>query len=125
MGNSKIFNPTLTTYNPYKGGAYQQAVSALTTTDQTAYELNGGKFSVYGFEYLPGTDNAVRFPFYILQRIHLTESCAVRNLGIEQPAVLDAIEQWHGSRYTGRDRRSADTPRTNGTYYLIQHLVFN
>ena len=72
-------------------------MSALTTTDQTAYELNGGKFSVYGFEYLPGTDNAVRFPSYILQRIRLTESCAVRNLGIEQPAILDVIEQWHGS----------------------------
>jgi hypothetical protein len=42
------------------GGAYQQAVSALTTSDQTAYELNGGSFSVYGFEYQPGTDNAVR-----------------------------------------------------------------
>jgi hypothetical protein len=49
------------------GGAYQQAVSALTTTDQTAYELNGGNFSVYGFEYQPGTDNAVRFPSHNLR----------------------------------------------------------
>jgi hypothetical protein len=40
---------------------FQQAVSALSITDQTAYELNGGAFSVYGFEYQPGTDNAVRF----------------------------------------------------------------
>ncbi|KAN0135670.1 Beta-glucan synthesis-associated [Lactarius tabidus] len=57
-GNSQIYDPTLTTFNTYMGGAYQQAVSALTTSDQTAYELNGGNFSVYGFEYQPGTDNA-------------------------------------------------------------------
>jgi hypothetical protein len=38
---------------------FQQAVSALTQTDQQAYELSGGGFSVYGFEYKPGADDAV------------------------------------------------------------------
>jgi hypothetical protein len=95
-------------------------VSALTTTDQTAYELNGGKFSVYGFEYQPGTDNAVRFPFsQFTENIHLTESRAVHNLDIEQQGSLDVIEQRPGSRFPGRDQRSTDTPRTNGTYYPI------
>ena len=37
-------------------------MSALSVTDQTAYQLSGGNFSVYGFEYQPGIDNAVRFP---------------------------------------------------------------
>jgi len=56
--NSIIYNSSISALNAYKGGAYQQAVSALTVTDQTAYELSGGGFSVYGFEYTPGTDNA-------------------------------------------------------------------
>jgi beta-glucanase (GH16 family) len=56
--NSVVYNSSVTEYNSYKGGVFQQAVSALSITDQTAYELNGGAFSVYGFEYQPGTDNA-------------------------------------------------------------------
>lgn len=55
-----IYNSSLTDYNSYTGGVFQQAVSAVTVTDQTAYELNGGGFSIYGFEYQPGADNAVR-----------------------------------------------------------------
>jgi len=34
-------------------------VSALTQTNQQSYELNGGGFSVYGFEYKPGAGDAV------------------------------------------------------------------
>jgi len=37
---------------------FQQAVSALSQTDQQAYEMSGGGFSVYGYEYLPGTSDA-------------------------------------------------------------------
>lgn len=54
-----VYNTSITQLNTYKGGVYQQAVSALTTTDQTAYELGGGGFSVYGFEYKPGIGDAV------------------------------------------------------------------
>ncbi|GAA5823315.1 hypothetical protein JCM11251_007563 [Rhodosporidiobolus azoricus] len=37
--------------NPYMGGVYQQATSGVTYCDPDAYELDGGGFSVYGFEY--------------------------------------------------------------------------
>jgi len=57
--DTTLYNTSITMFNTYKGGAYQQSISALTVTDQTAYELNGGGFSVYGFEYQPGIDNAV------------------------------------------------------------------
>ncbi|KAK2461638.1 hypothetical protein APHAL10511_006101 [Amanita phalloides] len=53
-----ITDPTLTVLNPYRGGAYQQATSALTNTNQSCYELTTGCFSIYGFEYKPGFDNA-------------------------------------------------------------------
>lgn len=56
---TNVYNSSITELNTYRGGVYQQAVSALTTTDQTAYELSGGGFSVYGFEYKPGTGDAV------------------------------------------------------------------
>jgi hypothetical protein len=57
--STQIYNTGITELNPYKGGVFQQAVSALSKTNQQAYELSGGLFSVYGFEYKPGTDNAV------------------------------------------------------------------
>lgn len=38
---------------------FQQAVSALTQSNQQAYELSGGLFSVYGFEYVSGASDAV------------------------------------------------------------------
>lgn len=34
--------------------------SQLGSTEQTAYELNGGAFSTYGFQYKPGFGDAVR-----------------------------------------------------------------
>ena len=56
---TQVFNTGTTELNSYKGGVFQQAVSALSQTNQQAYELNGGLFSVYGFEYKPGTSDAV------------------------------------------------------------------
>ena len=73
-----MYNDSTSELNPYKGGVFPQAVSALTDTEPTAYELNGGAqcitfyygepdqkdtsgaYSVYGFEYKPGFDNAAR-----------------------------------------------------------------
>jgi beta-glucanase (GH16 family) len=49
---------TVSTYNTYMGGAYQQATSVVTQTDQNCYQVGTGCFSVYGFEYMPGFDNA-------------------------------------------------------------------
>ncbi|RXW16033.1 hypothetical protein EST38_g9828 [Candolleomyces aberdarensis] len=45
-------------YNDYVGGVLQQTTSGLAQTNQNAYELNGGQFAVYGFEYKPGYDDA-------------------------------------------------------------------
>ncbi|EKM61142.1 glycoside hydrolase family 16 protein [Phanerochaete carnosa HHB-10118-sp] len=56
--NLIIPNTTLTVLNPYMGGAFQQATSGLTWTNQEAYELTGDQFSVYGVQYQPGFDNA-------------------------------------------------------------------
>ncbi|KAJ3532117.1 hypothetical protein NMY22_g7877 [Coprinellus aureogranulatus] len=57
--NMIIANPTISTQNTYVGGTTQQATSVITRTDMNCYELGGtGCFSVYGFEYKPGFDNA-------------------------------------------------------------------
>lgn len=42
-----------------QGGVFQEAVSALTTTDQTAYQAEGGGYSIYGVEYKPGSDGYI------------------------------------------------------------------
>lgn len=44
----------MTELNAYRGSVYQQASSGISITDQACYELSGGCFSEYGFEYLPG-----------------------------------------------------------------------
>ncbi|VDC02538.1 unnamed protein product [Peniophora sp. CBMAI 1063] len=56
--NLKIYDTSISEQNPYIGGKTQQATSALTNTNQDCYELEGGCSSVYGFEYVPGFDNA-------------------------------------------------------------------
>ncbi|KAI0744939.1 glycoside hydrolase family 16 protein [Earliella scabrosa] len=53
-----IQDSSLSGLNIYQGGAYQQATSVVTATKQTAYELNGGEFSTYGFQYKPGFGDA-------------------------------------------------------------------
>jgi len=57
--NAHIYDTTISNYNSYRGGPYQEAVSGLTDTNQTAYEGNGGGFSIYGVEYQPGPDGYV------------------------------------------------------------------
>ncbi|EGO02966.1 glycoside hydrolase family 16 protein [Serpula lacrymans var. lacrymans S7.3] len=56
--NLQIYDPAMTLLNPYHGGADQQTTSGLSVTDQGCYELGTACFSVYGFEYAPGFDNA-------------------------------------------------------------------
>jgi len=56
--NLVIYNSTETFLNPYIGGAFQQATSGVSQTNQLCYENTGGCFSVYGYEYVPGFDNA-------------------------------------------------------------------
>ncbi|KAJ7667135.1 beta-glucan synthesis-associated [Mycena rosella] len=52
--NLVIADPDNSIFNTYIGGAYQQATSVVTNTNQKCYELLDGCFSVYGFEYKPG-----------------------------------------------------------------------
>jgi len=56
--NLIIPNTTSTYLNPYMGGSFQQATSGVTETNQMAYELTGNQYSVYGFQYKPGFDDA-------------------------------------------------------------------
>ncbi|KAJ7500010.1 beta-glucan synthesis-associated protein [Mycena latifolia] len=56
--NLVIANPDISNLNTYIGGAYQQATSVVTQTNQQCYELLDGCFSVYGFEYKPGFDDS-------------------------------------------------------------------
>ncbi|THV01902.1 glycoside hydrolase family 16 protein [Dendrothele bispora CBS 962.96] len=54
-----IYNTDVSKENSYHGSTYQEATSVVTDTDSNCYELGGtGCFSVYGFEYKPGFDNA-------------------------------------------------------------------
>lgn len=54
-----IADPFISSLNTFVGSAMQQATSVVTRTDQNCYEGSTGCFSVYGFEYKPGFDNAV------------------------------------------------------------------
>ncbi|KAL5498539.1 hypothetical protein ACEPAH_1893 [Sanghuangporus vaninii] len=57
-GNFHITDPEITHLNSYMGAAYQQATSGVSETNQQCYELTGGCYSIYGFEYKPGFDDA-------------------------------------------------------------------
>ncbi|TRM69919.1 glycoside hydrolase family 16 protein [Schizophyllum amplum] len=54
-----IPNATMSALNGYKGGRYQQAASVVSHTNADCYEFDGSAcFSLYGFEYKPGFDDA-------------------------------------------------------------------
>ncbi|KAL0952798.1 hypothetical protein HGRIS_007023 [Hohenbuehelia grisea] len=55
--NIKMYDPAVTVLNSYAGGAFQQTTSGLAITNQNCYELGGGCYSLYGFEYVPGFDD--------------------------------------------------------------------
>ncbi|KZT69160.1 glycoside hydrolase family 16 protein [Daedalea quercina L-15889] len=56
-GNFEVYNESITQLNSYIGGAYQQATSAVSDTNQNAYESTNG-YAVYGVQYQPGFDDA-------------------------------------------------------------------
>lgn len=75
-GNLVIEDPSRTALNTYVGSVFQQATSGITNTSKClqksspaillicllateAYELSGAVPQVYGFQYLPGFDDAV------------------------------------------------------------------
>ncbi|KAJ2919791.1 hypothetical protein MD484_g538, partial [Candolleomyces efflorescens] len=51
-----FYDPTKTVQNSYRGGVWQQCTSGLSITNQSCYELSGGCFTTFGFEYKPGFD---------------------------------------------------------------------
>lgn len=57
--NFIIYNKKVSSYNTYLGGAYQQATSVISETNQDCYYDGPDPcFAIYGFEYVPGFDNA-------------------------------------------------------------------
>ncbi|KAJ7901836.1 beta-glucan synthesis-associated [Mycena olivaceomarginata] len=56
--NMIIPDPSISVLNTFRGSITQQATSVVTKTDPSCYEQNGGCFSVYGFEYKPGYNDA-------------------------------------------------------------------
>ncbi|KAF8210282.1 beta-glucan synthesis-associated [Mycena galopus ATCC 62051] len=52
--NLIIADPSISQLNTFIGSVTQQASSVVTETNPSAYEQNGGLYSVYGFEYKPG-----------------------------------------------------------------------
>lgn len=56
--NEIIYNPQISQRNSFSGGVEQQAASVETNINPECYEYNNACFSIYGFEYTPGFDNA-------------------------------------------------------------------
>ncbi|KAF5393140.1 hypothetical protein D9757_001304 [Collybiopsis confluens] len=57
--NFKIYDSTISELNSYIGGSTQQATSVVSETNQQCYEYSANPcYSVYGFEYKPGFDDA-------------------------------------------------------------------
>lgn len=48
--NMIIRDSNISTMNTFIGSATQQATSVVTSTNASCYELDGGCYSVYGFE---------------------------------------------------------------------------
>ncbi|EAU89504.2 glucosidase [Coprinopsis cinerea okayama7 len=52
VSDAMIFDdPDVTAPNTYRGGVFQQTTSGLALTNQSCYELDGGCFTTYGFEF--------------------------------------------------------------------------
>jgi beta-glucanase (GH16 family) len=50
---STIYDDSVTNYNPYKGGVYQEAGSALSRIPNSAYARTGNQFTTFGVDYTP------------------------------------------------------------------------
>ncbi|TFK43746.1 glycoside hydrolase family 16 protein [Crucibulum laeve] len=56
--NMIVMDPSISKLNGFIGSATQQATSVVTNTNQLCYEYVEDCYSVYGFEYKPGYDDA-------------------------------------------------------------------
>ncbi|SJL07378.1 related to KRE6-glucan synthase subunit [Armillaria ostoyae] len=80
-----VTDPSITTFNSYKGGTYQQAVSALTLIDPTHY--NDVAYGTYGFEWWSDPDN--RDDGYIQWYSGGTESWQVTSAAIGPDSTVE------------------------------------
>jgi beta-glucan synthesis-associated protein KRE6 len=53
----EVYDFSITTVNPYKGGPYQQAISGISSLNNDWY--NGNAYQVYAFEYTPGASGDI------------------------------------------------------------------
>ncbi|EIW78296.1 glycoside hydrolase family 16 protein [Coniophora puteana RWD-64-598 SS2] len=56
-GNYHFADTSITAWNPYQGGTYQQPTSAVTNSNYSCYDQESGCFATYGYEYKPGYKN--------------------------------------------------------------------
>ncbi|SSD59553.1 related to Beta-glucan synthesis-associated protein KRE6 [Saccharomycodes ludwigii] len=70
----EIYNQTTTTINTYAGGPFQQAVSAVTTLNNSWYEYgpDAGYFQRFGFEYLNDDEDG-----YVRWFVGETPTCTI------------------------------------------------
>ncbi|KAJ7600970.1 glycoside hydrolase family 16 protein [Mycena floridula] len=55
VSGTTIYDPSITTANPYQGGRFQQAISSVTYIDSANYDDQG--YATYGFEWWSNPDN--------------------------------------------------------------------
>ena len=115
--NVYIADPSVSSFNTFLGTTMQQATSVVTQTNQNCYEGGTGCFSVYGFEYKPGFDNAV-CPQTIASEFQLfLKWYSVYILGIRQQVSVDFVSDRHRTGSINRDLRPAYLTRTYGTFH--------
>lgn len=124
--NEIIPDPTISHQNSYIGGITQQATSVVTNTDQNCYEGTLGCYSIYGFEYAPGFDTAVRCASSVssltgVQDTDLVVLHIVYHVDIEQHGVVDVECGGDGGRSSCADIRQACFAGAHGMFpsYLL------
>lgn len=54
-----LFNPNVTSINPFKGSPIQESISAVTELNNSWY--NGDTYQTFGMEYQPGAEGYITF----------------------------------------------------------------
>ncbi|KAI0239033.1 beta-glucan synthesis-associated protein [Massospora cicadina] len=118
----KIYNPAITSLNPYTGGELQQSVSALSKMPSTIY--GGREFATFAVEYHPGPDGYITWfvddkPTWTLEAAALDANPASkvdRRLIPEEPMYM--IFNLAMSSSFSPISENLDFPN----YYLIDHV---
>ena len=82
---TQIYDTGKTVMNTYKGGIWQQALSALTALSPASYQGTQGLFSTYGFEYWPsrGSDGYITWAVDGQRAWTLTNAALAANPRVE------------------------------------------